>query len=131
MGRQHFDTLPWERGRAAYKARPLCIVEREWARVALKKLRQVLSKVGDDAIVSFQFDGKVLIIQCAEQTVPLPAEGAAWSSQFNLTVAVVLGGLNQPFDLCLRSVRATVRFTVVGVTSRRRALVIYFGLPVS
>ena len=30
-----------------------------------------------------------LSIRCGEQTVPLPAKGAAWSSQFNLTAGAL------------------------------------------
>jgi hypothetical protein len=60
-----------------------------------------------------------------------------------VAVAVVLGGLDQPLTSvsvrCSRVRRsllggrfgATVRFTVVGVTNRRRALAMYFGLLVS
>lgn len=54
-GRQHRGTLPWERERLAYAARPHCFLEREWARLALKTLAdqiRIAARLTSEAIWS-------------------------------------------------------------------------------
>jgi hypothetical protein len=84
-GRRHRDTLPWERQRAAYAARPHCSVSREWARIAVKTLAEYLAQVEGDAPVTFRFDGEVLTIRCADKVVALPAKGRAWSHVYSIS----------------------------------------------
>lgn len=85
-GRCSFHLLPWVQSMEAYEARPKCMVERKWARLALNDLEKQLVGITDDAIVRFGFDGSVLIIQCGEKTIALPAEGEPWPSQLAIGV---------------------------------------------
>lgn len=78
--------LPWEKERAAYRRRPLCNVDREWMRIACRKLREHSSGAVEDDSTTFYFDGAVLNI-CAHAAESVPnkldlamrAEGRAWS----------------------------------------------------
>jgi hypothetical protein len=87
MGRQHLDTLPWVREAATYAARPQCVVDREWMRLALKKLKRVVAAGDTENLVSFGFDGAVLVIECGKEVIRVPAEGDAWPDSVIITVA--------------------------------------------
>ena len=82
MGRQHCHLLPWEVDMAAYHARPHCSVQRDWLRLALKSLAEVVAKADDVAEVELGFDGSVLTLKCSGQVVPMAANGKAWATQF-------------------------------------------------
>ncbi len=43
-GRTNSLLLPWIKDLAAYEARPCCLVDRDWTRIALNKLRLVIEK---------------------------------------------------------------------------------------
>jgi hypothetical protein len=83
-GRQYKHLLPWERERIAYEARPVCWVDRDWARVGLRRLREYLADVADEELVVFAFDGEVLTIRCAGKLIAMPGEGNKWESRFAL-----------------------------------------------
>jgi len=81
-GRQNRHLLPWERERAAwereraaYAARPHCQVQRDWARVALRNLSEIVATLDDEAPVIFQFDGEVLRIRCADSLIANAGSG--------------------------------------------------------
>ena len=82
MGREHRHLLPWELDMAAYNARPHCGVQREWLRLALKNLANLVAGADDAAEVEFGFDGAVLTIKCSGQVVPMAAKGKAWAVSF-------------------------------------------------
>lgn len=84
-GRSYRELLPWEQEFAAYKARPHCHVDRDWARMALRKLKEALDAADADADVTFHFDGQILRIWCGDTLVPVPASGTEWQSQFALS----------------------------------------------
>lgn len=89
MGREHRHLLPWEADMAAYNARPHCSVQREWLRLALKNLAELVAEAEDEAEVEFGFDGAVLTIRCSEQVVPMAAKGEAWTSPFVVTAGIL------------------------------------------
>ena len=62
IGRQYKHLLPWERQRAAYAARPQCSVRRDFAAWGLRYLAQLLAEADEDTLVTFSFDGEVLLI---------------------------------------------------------------------
>ena len=82
MGQQHRHLLPWEVDMVAYHARPHCSVKRDWLRLALKSLTELVAKADDAAEVEFGFDGSVLTIRCCGEIVPMAANGKAWGAQF-------------------------------------------------
>ena len=84
LGRMNRHLLPWERQRAAYEARPHCLVSRDWARLALRKLRVALRSIGETDPVDFSFDGEVLRIRCGERLIAMPASGKAWEGDYRL-----------------------------------------------
>jgi hypothetical protein len=83
-GRQLRHLLPRERYRAAYDARPHCYVQRNWVRLALKTLAEQLANVDDDTAVTIQFDGSVLTFCCAKKSIPMVAEGLAWTALYSI-----------------------------------------------
>jgi hypothetical protein len=87
MGRKHLVALPWLRQQASYDARPHCAAERDWVKVALKKLREMLKTADQNTNVSFGFDGTVMSIICGQQVIRLQAEGAAWSKSYRVAAA--------------------------------------------
>jgi hypothetical protein len=83
-GRLHQNLLPWVAQLAAYEARPKCMVQRDWLRVALKMLKEIVTLAETEAAVMFGFDGTVLIIRCSGKVVPLPADGQHWPKQYTI-----------------------------------------------
>jgi hypothetical protein len=86
LGRQYKHLLPWERETAAYDARPHCIVERDWMRVATKSLQKIIEAAPADSVVVFAFDGVILSIMCNRELVAMPAKGERWLSKFAIPV---------------------------------------------
>jgi hypothetical protein len=81
-GRQNKKLLPWVMDMAAYHSRPLCSVQRDWWRLALKTLGEHLTALPDRAAVVFSFDGSVLTIRFDGKVVALPGEGLPWAVRF-------------------------------------------------
>jgi hypothetical protein len=81
-GRSHKNLLPWVSDLVAYRARPQCVVDREWMRLALKALAEMLALVADEEAVVFAFDEAVLTIRCSGKVVPLVAEGEPWPVRY-------------------------------------------------
>ena len=69
------ELLPWEQRQAAYQARDHCWVERDWMRIGLKKLRALLDKIDSAGAVRFAFDGTVLRIEAAEESIVMQGDG--------------------------------------------------------
>jgi hypothetical protein len=88
-GRRYRHLLPWERKRAAYLARPHCYVQRDWARVALKKLAAQVTNLNNDAPVTFSFDGTVLMIRCPGKVNAMSAEGLPWTESYSITAGAL------------------------------------------
>lgn len=86
IGRDHRHLLPFQRMMAAYAARPQCTVEREWARIVLRKLGEAIEAASDEAQVILHFDGQILRVWFEDQVIPAPASGDAWRSRFALSV---------------------------------------------
>ncbi|NLX13726.1 MAG: hypothetical protein GXY44_08760 [Phycisphaerales bacterium] len=96
IGRQNTDLLPWERQRiiremeqAAYAARPHCRVQRDFARVGRRHLAELLAASADDAPVTFEFDGEVLLIHVLDQATAMPANGDPWPERFSIRAGAI------------------------------------------
>ncbi|GGY25016.1 hypothetical protein [Pseudoduganella albidiflava] len=83
-GRRWSEHLPWERSRKAFEGRPQCSVERDWFRVAAKKIRNHASAAGASDMIIFRFDGEVLSIEMPGTHLAMPAQGKAWDSEYSL-----------------------------------------------
>jgi hypothetical protein len=84
IGRQYRHLLPWEKEIAAYEARPRCLVQRDFARVGLRYLSELIATAVDDVPVMFAFDGEVLSIRIKERLIVMPAEGNRWEEVFSI-----------------------------------------------
>lgn len=78
--------LPWVAEQAAYDARPQCSIERDWMRIACRKLREHALGAVEYDTSTFYFDGEVLDIRAhAAESIPrvfrmaMPAKGDAWT----------------------------------------------------
>ena len=88
-GRNNFHLLPWERERSSYAAeqelfavRPHCYVQRDWTRGALKRLAELAAILDDIDLISFDFDGEIIRIRCADELIAAPAQGKAWVDRY-------------------------------------------------
>jgi hypothetical protein len=62
-------------------------VEREWFRVAAKKIRNQALSAGASDIIIFRFDGKVLSIDMGDELLAMPAKGKAWDIDYSVSAA--------------------------------------------
>ena len=81
-GRTWVDHLPWERDMAAYARRPQCSVEKDWFRVATKKLRPRAAGALEANLVWLSFDGETLRIAGCGETIIVPATGTVWDTRY-------------------------------------------------
>jgi hypothetical protein len=72
------DRLPWVRWLEEYKARPVCSVEKEWFKLAARKLRPLADSASEADLVWFTFNGEALKIAGCDASVILLATGTAW-----------------------------------------------------
>ncbi len=84
VGKNHHSLLPWMVDLTEYKARPHCVVERNWLRVALKTLGELLTTADGHEQVVFSFDGTLLTIRSAGKAVAMPAEGMPWPKHYQI-----------------------------------------------
>lgn len=96
-GRSNVLLLPWVIDTVAYEKRPFCSVEREWARMMIKRLQSCLTEAADDDPISFEFDGKLLKISCGDCLIPGSATGTPWEHRYILK-ACQLRNLPKRFD---------------------------------
>ena len=87
QGQEWADTLPWVRRLKQYEARPCCSVDREWFRVAGKKLRERAGSADANEMASFEFDGDVLRIKTSSALLAMPAQGVAWDRAYYLPLS--------------------------------------------
>jgi hypothetical protein len=83
-GRENRRLLPWVMSMAEYNARPQCVVQRDWLRLALKTLGEYLASLSDNAGIVFSFDGSVLSIRVDKKVIALPGEGSPWTVRFRV-----------------------------------------------
>jgi hypothetical protein len=74
---------------AQWKARPQCMVRRDWLRLALTTLAEHMASLPDDAHVVFNFDGSVLSIRCDEKVIAFAGEGPPWAVSFRVAVGAL------------------------------------------
>lgn len=81
------ESLPWVRRLEAYKGRPRCAVEKDWFKVAVKKLRSMPESASEGDLASVSFDGEILRIACNGSTVTVPAVGAPWVTSYAVSAS--------------------------------------------
>jgi hypothetical protein len=76
------STLPWVRRDMAYKGRPRCTVQRDWFKVAAKRLRMLADGAAPDVLARLSFSGEVLRGSIENEVVLVQAIGNAWENQY-------------------------------------------------
>ena len=78
-GRALRGHLPWEQSARRYDARPRCVIDRDWMRLAIRRLRTTSDNAGPEDLCRIAFDGTVLLFRSAVEPVAVPAlEGSPW-----------------------------------------------------
>ncbi len=73
--------------RRAYEACPKCRIDRDYARVLRRNLLEDLSWPGNEAGMTFSFDGRVIRIVTNQRVHELVASGDSWPSSYRVTVS--------------------------------------------
>jgi len=72
------EQLPWKKAMKAYDENPHAILEHEWFRIIVKKIRLLSSASTDEDITTFSFVDSVLKIVCNNQTIIVGGLGKNW-----------------------------------------------------
>ena len=73
--------------RRAYESCPKCHIDRDYARVLRRNLLEELSWLGDEAEITFSFDGRVLSVITEQRVHELVASGDSWPSSYRVIVS--------------------------------------------
>ena len=117
----HYELLPWVQSRRAYERRPRCSVDRDWMRLARRKLREFIATVQDETLAEFTFDGQILRILLENKVIAVQARGNAWSDSVVLKVTDLR---NLPERFTSESVGISFREGFLAIGSNR-----YLNLP--
>jgi hypothetical protein len=84
-GRAHRHLLSWVRERREYKekqalfrARPHCVVARDWMRVGISTLRDFVAHADPTELITVAFDGEALSFRAPGLTCIMAAQGEQW-----------------------------------------------------
>jgi hypothetical protein len=113
-GRQYKHLLPWVMGNAEqqHKEFPYCLVARDWAKLALKTLADLLVDVSDETPVIFSFTDSVLTIRCNSNIIVLAGTGKTWPKKY----AIPAGQLRQlPKRFMRGRVAVSIRDTFLSI----------------
>lgn len=83
-GKEYQDSLPWVREQKAYALRPQCTVERDWLKVAKKKILELAAPADEEHVTHISFDGEILRFQIEQTTIIVPATGKAWNTSVGI-----------------------------------------------
>lgn len=72
------DNLPWEKEKKAFRENPHAIIEHEWFRVLVKKLRPLITNSTNDDIATFSFDGTILKVDLNNKIFRVSGFGKPW-----------------------------------------------------
>jgi hypothetical protein len=86
------DRLPWVRRMEEYKARTMCSVEKDWFKLAAKRLRPLADSASASDLLWLSFNGETLRIDGCGARVIVPATGTAWDARYAIK-ATQLGHL--------------------------------------
>ncbi|MBK8245311.1 MAG: hypothetical protein IPK88_17935 [Saprospiraceae bacterium] len=75
------EHLPWKRDAKAFNENPKAVIEHEWFRIMVKKLRNLMSNSSDEALTKFSFNGSVLKVECENQTIVVSGIGNDWQRE--------------------------------------------------
>ena len=76
--------LPWEKARAAYNKKPSAIINHEYFRLMIRKMKKLANKASIEDITTFSFDGEIVRIVCADEKIVAPATGNSWEGTVSI-----------------------------------------------
>ncbi|MEO9090816.1 MAG: hypothetical protein ABI247_10855 [Rhodanobacter sp.] len=89
-GQRAQGELPWVRDAAAYRARPLADVTRDWMRVFGRELRSEAAAADESDHCRVAFDGEVLRFLLPRRTLPVAACGEPWKIEVTLELSALV-----------------------------------------
>lgn len=72
--------LPWEKERIAYNATPKALIEYDWFRLLIKKLRKKTEEVEDNHITIFSFENGILKVVSGNEVIAIHGSGKDWDT---------------------------------------------------
>jgi hypothetical protein len=72
--------LPWKKECIAYNAAPKALIEYEWFRLLIKKLRKKTEEVEDSHITIFSFENGILKVVSGNEVIALHGSGNDWNT---------------------------------------------------
>lgn len=72
--------LPWEKDRIAYNAAPKALIEYDWFRLLIKKLRKKTEEVEDNHITIFSFENGILKVVSGNEVIAIHGSGNDWKT---------------------------------------------------
>lgn len=81
LGRANQMLVPMIAEKEAYKSRPACHIEADFARILRARITALIAELTSHASLRIEFDGSMLQAVVNKEVVKVPAEGIAWSGQ--------------------------------------------------
>lgn len=84
-GKEWEDHLPWRKDSKEYENTPKAIIEHEWFRVFLKKLKTHVETIDEEQAITFSFNGTVLKAEGNTFAEICPGKGNPWNNVASLS----------------------------------------------
>lgn len=78
------DHLPWVKEQNAFLKIPKALIDHEWFRILVKKLRVIASEAQKDDTTSFFFDGEKLQVVSSKENFIIGCSGNPWEKIVNI-----------------------------------------------
>ena len=88
LGQANQHLVPQVAEREAYKIRPRCIIDRDFARILRKRVADLISCTSTSDELQITFDGTLLRFTTAQNEVHVPGEGKMWTGHIVLPSAI-------------------------------------------
>ncbi|WP_158508585.1 hypothetical protein [Thalassobacter stenotrophicus] len=79
LGRANQMLVPMVAEQEAYRNRPACNIEADFARILRARMTALIAELASDASLRIEFDGSMLQAVVNKEAVKVPAEGIAWT----------------------------------------------------
>jgi len=72
------EHLPWEKELKAFEEKPSLIVEREWFRVLIRKIKLLVTTATENDVTIFSYEGNVFRVVCNNEAFVINGTGDDW-----------------------------------------------------
>ena len=86
-GEENWELIPFVADQRAFRARPHCEIDRDYARPLRRKLQEEIPWLEGEAEMTLSFDGRVLSIEFGRRVHEVVARGDPWPSSFRVLVS--------------------------------------------